>query len=526
MAQESTSKGKCNNKRIAIIGAGPAGCICAYYLQENFEVTLFDKGKFLRTILPTGGGRCNLAYAEYDFRELAANYPRGEKFLYSIFSRFGTSDTIDFFEKIGVKTYSQDDNRIFPVSNSSKEVREKILKSLSKCKFVNEEIINITPSLAQAPLPPNMEKNNVLKTFSRNMRKNLTKQELKLWLHIRNKQLGVKFRKQHPINNKYIADFACIEKKLIIEVDGSQHIDSIKDKFRTLYLEDNGYKIIRFYNNDIDNNLEGCLEFLNNELNKSSQEIKNFAPFQGEMPKAKGEIYKNTTDYIIKSNKSTYAFDYVIIATGGHAGYELLKNLDIKIQQPTQALVGLMTKEDFSSISGVSLNDVLFTHKGISGPAIYKISSINARKEFPYSLVLPIVPEFNLQENLDKNPHKEIKNLLGQIIPKSLAIWILEALNIYPETPCHKINGKMRDKILNKLTNFEVTVTGKVPDGEVVTCGGVDLNGVNSKTLESKQHQGLYFCGEVLDIDGFCGGFNLQNCWSTGYIVSQSILNS
>ena len=283
-----------------------------------------------------------------------------------------------FFEKIGVKTYTQDDNRIFPVSNSAKDVREKILKSLSKCKFVSEGV------------------NSILK-------------------------------------------------------------------------------------------LQNCWK--------------------------------------VQTNKSTYAFDYVVIATGGHAGYELLKNLEIEIQPPTQALVGLMTKEDFSSISGVSLNDILFTHKGISGPAIYKISSINARKEFPYNLVLPMVPEFNLQEKLDKNPHKEIKNLLGQIIPKSLAIWILESLNISPETPCHKINGKMRDKILNRLTNFEVTVTGKFPDGEVVTCGGVDLKEVNSKTLESKQHQGLYFCGEVLDIDGFCGGFNLQNCWSTGYIAAQSIIN-
>ena len=77
---------------------------------------------------------------------------------------------------------------------------------------------------------------------------------------------------------------------------------------------------------------------------------------------------------------------------------------------------------------------------------------------------------------------------------------------------------------MNRLTNFEIIVTGKVPDGEVVTCGGVDLKEVNGKTLESKQHQGLYFCGEVLDIDGFCGGFNLQNCWSTGYIVAQSII--
>ena len=105
-----------------------------------------------------------------------------------------------------------------------------------------------------------------------------------------------------------------------------------------------------------------------------------------------------------------------------------------------------------------------------------------------------------------------------------MATWILDNLNIKLETPCHKIDGKTRDRILNRLTNFEIIVTGKVPDGEVVTCGGVDLKEVNGKTLESKQHQGLYFCGEVLDIDGFCGGFNLQNSWSTGYIVAQSII--
>lgn len=365
-------------KTCGIIGAGPAGCICANFLQEKFDVTLFDKGKFLRTILPTGGGRCNLAHAEYDLKELAKNYPRGEKFLYSVFSKFGTSDTIDFFEQLGIKTYTQDDNRIFPTSNSAQEVREKLLKSLSKCHLIKENV------------------------------------------------------------NK---------------------IEQIS----------NGWKV--------------------------------------------------------QTNKSSYAFDCIVVAIGGHAGFELLKNLDINIIPPTQALVGLTTKEDFSDIAGVTINNILFTHKGVSGPAIYKISSLRARDKFPYKLSFKLVEDLELQTLLDKNSHKEIKNLLGQFIPKALASWILNDLNISPETPCHKINGQSRDQILDKLKNFEITVTGKVPDGEVVTCGGVDLKGVNAKTLESKQYSGLYFCGEVLDIDGFCGGFNLQNCWSTGYIVSQSIIN-
>ncbi len=365
-------------KTVAIIGAGPAGCICANLLQDKFDVTIFDKGKFLRTILPTGGGRCNLAHAEYDFKELAKNYPRGEKFLYSVFSKFGTADTIDFFESIGIKTYTQDDNRIFPTSNSAQEVREKVLKSLSKCHFIKE---------------------------------------------------------------------------------GVNKIQSLE----------NGWKI--------------------------------------------------------QTEKSLYAFDCVVIAIGGHAGFDILKELDINIIQPTQALVGLTTKEDFSSISGVAIKDILFTHKGVSGPAIYKISSLRARDEFPYKLSLNLVDNLDLQPLLDTNPHKEIKNLLGQIVPKSFAEWLLKNLDITPDTPCHQINGKNRDSIVNSLLNFEITVTGKVPDGEVVTCGGVDLKGINAKTLESKQYSGLYFCGEVLDIDGFCGGFNLQNCWSTGYIAAQSIIN-
>ena len=75
-------------------------------------------------------------------------------------------------------------------------------------------------------------------------------------------------------------------------------------------------------------------------------------------------------------------------------------------------------------------------------------------------------------------------------------------------------------------TEFEITVKGRVPDGEVVTCGGVDLKEINPKTLEAREYKGLYFCGEVLDIDGFCGGFNLQNCWSTGFVCADSIINN
>ncbi len=389
MVQESTS-----NKSVAIIGAGPAGCVCAKFLKNNgFCPIIFDKGKYLRTILPTGGGRCNLAHAEFDFKNLTKNYPRGEKFLYSVFSKFGTEDAIQFFKQLGIETYTQEDNRIFPKSNSSRDVQEKLLKALKGCKFVSEKVLSI--------------------------------------------------------------------EKL-----------------------DNCYKII--------------------------------------------------------TNKSSYAFDVVIVSTGGHGNWDIFNKMDLNIIPPTQALVGLVTKENFSAISGVSIKnvktygkefknsdngDIIFTHKGISGPLIYKISSIFARKEMPYKLVFQLVKDLDLQAELNKNPHKEIKNLLGQFVPKSFAEFVLENLDIEKDTPCHKITGKLRDKIYKNLTTFEVTIISKVPDGEVVTCGGIDLKEINSKTMESKKYPNLYFCGEVLDIDGFCGGFNLQNCWSTAFVVAQSVCN-
>lgn len=378
--------------KIAVIGAGPAGCICAYYLQNDYEVTLFDYSSPLRTLLPTGGGRCNLAHAEYDFKELSKCYPRGEKFLYSIFSRFSTADALDFFKSIGVDTYVQDDMRIFPLSDSSKDVREKFLNSLNNVHFVRENVLRVD---------------------------------------------------------------------------------------RVNYL----FKVV--------------------------------------------------------TECASYNTDKVVIATGGHASYNMIKYLGHKIIEPKPALVGLKTKENFKELAGVAVKnvrahfnknnlsgDLLFTHEGVSGPLVYKISSIMAREKMPYKIIFDFAGEVNLQNLLNENPKKSIKNLLSDLVPKSFAIFILKKLGISEDEKAHKINGKMRDSILKMLIEFEVTVYGTANDGEVVTSGGVDLKEINPKTLESKIEPGIYFCGEVLDIDGFCGGFNLQNCWSTGYTAAMGVMQA
>lgn len=371
MAQELKSK-------VVIIGGGPAGCMCAYFLQNNFDVTVIEKNTPLKTILPTGGGRCNLCHAEFDFKELAKNYPRGEKFLYSVFSKFSTADTIDFFDKIGVETYIQENMRIFPKSNSAKDVREHFLQALKKVRFIKENALRI------------------------------------------NRQ---------------------------------------------------------------------------------------------------DEIFSVVT------NMGAYKADFVVISSGGHASYDLIKMLGHKIIEPKPALVGLLTKENFASISGVCINNILFTHKGISGPKIYEISSLRARESFPYKLNFDFIGEVDLQTELNSNPRKSIKNLLSEHVPKSFAEFVLTELKINPDTKSHMIDGKTRDKILTKLQNFEICVIGTFPDGEVVTAGGVDLKEINQKDMQSKLVPRIYFCGEVMDIDGFCGGFNLQNCWSTGYLAAQGIIS-
>ena len=371
MAQELKSK-------VVIIGGGPAGCMCAYFLQNDFDVTAIEKNTPLKTILPTGGGRCNLCHAEFDFKELAKNYPRGEKFLYSVFSKFSTADTIDFFDKIGVETYTQENMRIFPKSNSAKDVREHFLQALKKVRFIKENALRI------------------------------------------NRQ---------------------------------------------------------------------------------------------------DEIFSVVT------NMGAYKADFVVISSGGHASYDLIKKLGHKIIEPKPALVGLLTKENFASISGVCINDILFTHKGISGPKIYEISSLRARESFPYKLNFDFIGEVDLQTELNSNPHKSIKNLLSEHVPKSFAEFVLTELKINPDIKSHMIDGKTRDKILTKLQNFEICVIGTFPDGEVVTAGGVDLKEINQKDMQSKLVPRIYFCGEVMDIDGFCGGFNLQNCWSTGYLAAQGIIS-
>ena len=145
---EQDIQAQINYPKIAIIGGGPSGVMTAIFAaQKNYNVTIFEKGDLLKTLLKTGNGRCNITYNEPDFKELTKFYPRGNKFLYSVFARFNVLDTINVFEKIGVKLYTQDDNRMFPVSNSAKDVQKALLKKINQFKnirIIKEKVESIT----------------------------------------------------------------------------------------------------------------------------------------------------------------------------------------------------------------------------------------------------------------------------------------------------------------------------------------------------------------------------------------------
>ncbi len=351
-------------KKIAIVGGGPSGVFCAIKILEEAkflnikpDITIFDCNNILSTLLPTGNGRCNLAYYEFDNIELAKNFPRGEKFLYSVFSRYGTADTINDFSNLGVETYIQDDLRIFPKENSAAFVKQKMLEAIfNKVKLTRTKILE----------PP------------------------------------------------------------------------------------------------------------------------------------KG-------------------FDAVIIATGLKKQPVLAQKYGHKIIQIKPSLCGLKIREkEFLKLKGVSFNNVIFTDVGVSGPYIFKLSSINAYKNFPYEIKIPLINPELLTEKLKSNPKKQFKNVVSSFIPNALASVLINT---------DKQAANVSNKEIKELEFLTLTATAYDNKGEIVHTGGVSLNEIN-KNFKSKIADNLWIIGEVLDIDGFTGGFNLQNCWSSAAICAKNVIET
>lgn len=259
-------------------------------------------------------------------------------------------------------------------------------------------------------------------------------------------------------------------------------------------------------------------------------------------------VDKNELGYLVKTNLKTYQCHSLVVASGGLTmpklgaspiGYKIAEQFNIKVLPTTAALVPFTLhdhdKQRFDGLSGISINclvssedgtqfreNILFTHRGLSGPAILQISSFWRAGQ---SITIDLLPESPINEIIIKwrqnSSQKSLKNMLATVLPKRFVESIIN-------------NKEISDKAINQISNDEVTYLSQYlhhwkikPNGTEgyrtaeVTLGGVDTDELSSKTFESKKAPNLYFIGEVTDVTGWLGGYNFQYAWSSGWACGQ-----
>jgi hypothetical protein len=402
------------NKKVIIIGGGAAGFFAAINIamrQPEYDITILEKtNKLLSKVRVSGGGRCNVTHHCFDNAELLKNYPRGNKELVQVFSRFTVKDTITWFREQGVRLKTEEDGRMFPESDSS------------------ETIVN---------------------TF----------------LHLASKY-SIKIITQCEVKS--------IEKK------------------------ENGF-----------------------DLNTSGGKLQ---------------------------------CDSVICSSGGNnksEAYSFLKSTGHKIISPLPSLftVNLPSENIKKELQGISVpqaevriegsklkynGPVLITHWGLSGPAVLKLSAFAAKEfyeaDYKAGILVNWIFPHTLQEAVElvrKLQKEKAKALPWNFpmfgLPRRLWEFLCTKAGIDNSRPWAETGSKQINALAESLVNSRYKMEGKTTfKEEFVTCGGIDLKEIDFKKMESKLVPGLFFCGEVLNIDGITGGFNFQSAWSTAWIAAQS----
>lgn len=269
----------------------------------------------------------------------------------------------------------------------------------------------------------------------------------------------------------------------------------------------------------------------------------------------------------LEGGEKVYA-DKIILATGGKSypltgstgdGYIMAKKLGHTIITPKGSLVPLTSKDnDVKSLQGLSLRNVkiilkdieknkkiyedfgemLFTHFGVSGPTILSSSAHLLRyknseelmKNDKIKLFIDLKPaltneqlDLRIRRDFDENKNKQFKNSLDKLLPKKMIEVIIKRSKINEEKKINEITKEERRNLVELLKNFEVNINGFRPIEEaIVTAGGINVKEIDPKTMESKLIRNLYFAGEIIDVDAYTGGFNLQIAYSTGYVAGKS----
>ena len=405
---------------MTIIGGGAAGFMAAITAAERnpkAEVLILEKNRtVLNKVRISGGGRCNVTHACYDNRLLVKNYPRGERFLKRLLPHFDVSSTVQWFKSRGAPLKTEDDGRMFPVSNSSETIVDCLISEARKNN------IQIRTSTA-------------VKSFQ--------------------------YLSESTLQNGFVLNL---------------------------------------------------------------------------------------------SDDTTLVADRLLIATGGHPkreGFDWLAAHDHQIENPVPSLFTFNAPGNYLlPLSGVSVQDtqvrimgtklewrgpLLITHWGFSGPAVLKLSAWGARVlaengyRFTFKINwLPSLTEEEVRTALLREKTTSPKQMTSTHarfgLPLRLWRAFLEHCEIAPTLRWLDVSNKSVNRLVNILMNSQFEIAGKSTyKEEFVTAGGVALSEINPLTLESKRVPGLYFAGEVLDVDGITGGFNFQNAWTTGYIAGKNM---
>ena len=262
--------------------------------------------------------------------------------------------------------------------------------------------------------------------------------------------------------------------------------------------------------------------------------------------------------FLLQGDNFSYHGRNIVFTTGGLSypttgsdgtGYRLAQSFGHPMIETMPALTPLLTKDnDLKSLSGITLDvqltlleggkkqfsckdSFLFTHQGFSGPSALDISRHFLKVQGKKQIVANFIPDYNensWREHLVSlqrdSPRKALRNVLVEVMPQRLVDIIFKKVGIESSLIMNQLDKDSRQRLIDSCVHYPLDVTGVLGYSKAeVTAGGVDLAEINPKTLESKLMPGLFFAGEILDVDGRIGGFNFQWAWASGYTVAQAI---
>ena len=454
--------------KVVVIGGGPAGMMAGISAARNGnDVVILEKMERLgRKLLITGKGRCNIT-SSLDISEFIQNVPGNGRFLYSCFERFTNKDIIALMEKHNVKVKEERGNRIFPVSDKSIDVLNAFLEELKSLKV---------------KIVTNAKVNGVNKLDKIEGQK--TSYKLSKTSNITKKVTGVQYLK----DGKKVIENA---DKVVLATGGNS--------YQATGSTGDGYVIAKALGHNITKIVPSLVPLVvNNIRDKEKNNVNIF-----------NSKYANSLDLC----KDLQGLS--------------LKNVEIKLQDVDK---NKTIYEDFG--------EMIFTHFGVSGPIILSGSAHLLRYKNIEELLTngKIILKIDLKPALDeekldsrvlrdfeKDKNKFFKNSLNELLPQKLIEPIINLSGISPNKKVNEITKQERTKLVKLLKNFTVVITDFRPINEaIVTSGGISIKEINPKTMESKIVQGLYFAGEIIDVDAYTGGFNLQIAYSTGFVAGNN----